>query len=228
MPVISWGDFPTWALAVIALLALVAAVAAYFKQADAARKLAEQVTIQRDQFKEQQKANSKQAEVLEAQLREIRQRATAVERQQADAVTLSLTEWHGDLPGYEVSREPLDMALVRNGSHRPIRDVACRLYSFPEDKLYEPKAIAQIAKAWVPAIEALDGRSLEDSAVLDETGTAEIRLLNAGGTAALIFNLIADPDLEISLTLRFTDDAGLYWQIDHDLHLKQLDNRDDW
>jgi hypothetical protein len=34
--------------------------------------------------------------------------------------------------------------------------------------------------------------------------------------------------MEDFLTLRFTDDAGLHWQIDHDLHLRKLDNRDDW
>jgi hypothetical protein len=28
------------------------------------------------------------------------------------------------------------------------------------------------------------------------------------------------------MTLRFTGDAGLHWQIDHDLHLEKLDNRD--
>jgi hypothetical protein len=56
MRVISWGDFPTWALAVIALLALIAATAACFKQADAAKKLGEQVDLQRDQFRDQQNA----------------------------------------------------------------------------------------------------------------------------------------------------------------------------
>ena len=30
------------------------------------------------------------------------------------------------------------------------------------------------------------------------------------------------------ITARFTDDARLYWQIDHDLHLEKLDSRDDW
>jgi hypothetical protein len=30
------------------------------------------------------------------------------------------------------------------------------------------------------------------------------------------------------LAVRFTDDAGLHWQIDQDLHLEQLDNRGNW
>jgi hypothetical protein len=150
----------------------------------------------------------------------MQQRAEAFERQQADAVTLSLTEWGGELPGYEEGPQPLRMALVGNGSHRPIRDVACRLYTEPGDEACEPKAIAQIAES--------DGRSLEDSAVLDQTGATEFRLIAAGDDAAFVFNIIADVFVEDRLTLRFTDDAGLHWQIDHDLHLKKLDSRDDW
>jgi hypothetical protein len=30
------------------------------------------------------------------------------------------------------------------------------------------------------------------------------------------------------MTVRFTDDAGLHWQIDPDLHLKKLNDRRDW
>jgi len=30
------------------------------------------------------------------------------------------------------------------------------------------------------------------------------------------------------MKVRFTDDAGLHWQIDHDLHLEKLEHRDDW
>ena len=38
------------------------------------------------------------------------------------------------------------------------------------------------------------------------------------------FDLEAHP--ETRLATRFTDDAGLHWQIDQDLHLERLDNRD--
>jgi hypothetical protein len=30
------------------------------------------------------------------------------------------------------------------------------------------------------------------------------------------------------VTARFTDDAGLHWQVDPDLHLKKLPDRSDW
>jgi hypothetical protein len=31
-----------------------------------------------------------------------------------------------------------------------------------------------------------------------------------------------------SEVVRFTDDAGLYWQIDYDLRLEPLNDRNDW
>ena len=115
------------------------------------------------------------------------------------------------------------MALVGNGSHRPIRDIACRLYTLQDDKLYKSEYIGL-----APPIERSDSISLKDSLEIDETLPAKMRLLRAGDIAAFIFNLIVNPDLDEILTLRFTDDAGLHWQIDHDLHLQKLDNRDDW
>jgi hypothetical protein len=30
------------------------------------------------------------------------------------------------------------------------------------------------------------------------------------------------------LKVRFTDDAGLHWELDHELHLVRLDDRDAW
>jgi hypothetical protein len=33
---------------------------------------------------------------------------------------------------------------------------------------------------------------------------------------------------EPRMTLRFADGAGLHWQINHDLHLEQLVDRNDW
>lgn len=31
-----------------------------------------------------------------------------------------------------------------------------------------------------------------------------------------------------SISARFTDDAGLHWEIDHHLHLEKIENRADW
>jgi hypothetical protein len=231
MRVISWGDFPTWALAVIALLALVAATAAYFKQANAARDVSEQVRLQRKALAEQQKINEKQIEVMAAQLGEIKQRTEAIERQQADAVTLTSLHWSGDF-GLHEAGEPVYMALAANGSLRPIRHVACRLRTVPDVGTYEPEGTGRYipAEPLASVIGEPDARTLEGTIIPEDpyTTSTEMRLLRAGDTAALVFDLVVNPDLEERLTLRFSDDAGRHWQIDHDDHLQKLDNRDDW
>jgi hypothetical protein len=51
--------------------------------------------------------------------------------------------------------------------------------------------------------------------------------MRASETGALLFPVGADLNRDARVTMRFTDDAGLHWQIDHDMHLEKLDNRDD-
>ena len=51
--------------------------------------------------------------------------------------------------------------------------------------------------------------------------------MKAGQRGASVFNQPV-PDGPGILTVRFTDDAGLNWQVDDDLHLEQRANRDDW
>jgi hypothetical protein len=56
--------------------------------------------------------------------------------------------------------------------------------------------------------------------------SSSLTVVRAGHTAAFIwpFTIARYPNPQF--TTRFTDDAGLHWQIDNDLHLKKLDNRD--
>src|SRR5262249_27171103 len=159
------GDVPTWALAVLALATVIAAIAAYrkqdaananlakqvkiqsdaledqraanAKQADAYGKLAEQVDLQRQALEDQRIANSKQAEVLAAELRELNLRAEALARQQADAVSITSSHWRGKIPGVRTEDgDPVHMALVTNGSHRPIRDVVCLVQTMLGDVMH--------------------------------------------------------------------------------------------
>ena len=51
--------------------------------------------------------------------------------------------------------------------------------------------------------------------------------MRAGDERAFVFALHEATHQGI-FTLRFNDDAGLHWEIDNDLHLRPLDNRDDW
>jgi len=224
-PSVQWGDVPTWVLAVIALAALIAAVAAYRKQADAARQLAEQVGLQQTALADQQEANRKQAEVLDAQLREITQRMEAAERQQASAITLASSGWAGSVPGIRSEGGPdVHMALAGNQSPRPISNVVCGIASSPLDVPRPAYMVGRITKH-LPM--PLSPPQLAQEWLTDQRKDTRVSLLRAGETAGFVF-----PD-EISnhpgiMTLRFTDEAGLHWQIDHDQHLQKLDSRDDW
>ena len=55
-----------------------------------------------------------------------------------------------------------------------------------------------------------------------------VPLIRAGSQYGFLlrFDIEKNPDARIAA--RFTDDAGLHWQIDQDLHLESLDKRDDW
>jgi hypothetical protein len=47
-----------------------------------------------------------------------------------------------------------------------------------------------------------------------------------GEAYGFVFEITAHRALMDSEVVRFTDDAGLHWQIDHDLHLERLSDRD--
>ena len=64
--------------------------------------------------------------------------------------------------------------------------------------------------------------------MLDPIETPRIPLIRSDERGSFIFAVGTEQDPEARMTLRFTDDADLHWQIDHDLHLEKLDNRDDW
>jgi hypothetical protein len=202
---IQWGDFPAWALAVIALAALIAAVLAYRKEADAARKLAEQVDLQREQLKDQQEANRKQAEVMNAQLREMAQRAQTYERQQADHINLKWAR----------NTDDTYLAILMNESSRPIRNAVCQIEEAPGQGLQHAIRVGPFKP------------STRGKHNLFATGGSRVPLIRISESYGFEFALdYGHPGAQV--TARFTDDAGLYWQIDHDLHLAMLDSRDDW
>ena len=64
--------------------------------------------------------------------------------------------------------------------------------------------------------------------LVDVTETPRVEFVRAGEAAAFIFEVDPSSYAEARMSARFTDDAGLHWQINHDLHLEPLDNRDDW
>lgn len=55
-----------------------------------------------------------------------------------------------------------------------------------------------------------------------------VPLIRAGSQYGFLLRFDLEHNPDARLAARFTDDAGIHWQIDHDLHLEKLDNRDDW
>jgi hypothetical protein len=229
----NFGDVPTWALAVLALATLIAAARAYGKQDDAYDKLAEQVDLQRqaladqqatsgklaDQvdlqrqaLADQQAANAKQAEVLEAQLRELNQRADAAARVQADAVTITAGGWDSRVPGARPGDGPeVHRAIVTNGSRLPIRNVVCRMQTTQNDVMHPACLVARFtSECWV-----------------DEAEDTKVRVIESHHDWAFVFTFDAATHQAL-YTLRFTDDAGLHWQIDPDRSRTRLPDRADW
>jgi hypothetical protein len=218
-PSVQWGDVPTWLLAAIALAALVAAVLAYLKQADAAQAVSKQVKLQGDQLEDQRAANAKQAEVLDAQLREMRQRETIIERQQAEGVELRQSASTAAPPGIPAPRGRVHAGEVANRSYRPIRDVACRIQPVPDDGLYDADVTGQLIEMGMPP----GGRAL-----VNQAAGSRVRLIRAGETWLFAFPYDTGGHPVATIIARFTDDAGLYWEIDHDQHLVKLPDRNDW
>jgi hypothetical protein len=200
----------------LALAALVAAVFAYHAQAKAADELAKQVGIQSDQLKDQREANSKQAQVVDAQLREMQQRERIIERQQADLVTLTPSSTTVMLQQDMQLPPDADVfeALVFNGSHRPIRNVACRIELTPGESPRESDFVGL-------SVRAPGGHRLSDPAE-----GSEARLIRAEETWGFVFQHEFKRYTDARITLRFNDDARLHWQIDHDMSLTKLDTRD--
>jgi hypothetical protein len=57
---------------------------------------------------------------------------------------------------------------------------------------------------------------------------AQIPLIRAGEAASFVFTAGTEEHPKAQVTARLTDDAGLHWQVDPDLHLEKLGDRDDW
>jgi hypothetical protein len=236
------GDLPTWLLAVIASLAFVAAVRAYQEQVKTGKDLADQVKVQQQALEDQRKAskaladqaelqrqvladqqaaNAKQAEVLDAQLAELSRQARAAERQQADAVVFTPKQRIApEGTSGEVDGKLAHMAVVMNGSQRPIRNVTCRIRPNEFHGYdWEATKVAEVAMAPVT-----DMTQIPVSHQAQDTG--RLAMIRVGQCFEFRFAMPVAGNPDAKIKVRFTDDFGLHWQIDNDLHLEPLGERD--
>lgn len=218
----NWGDVPTWATAAVALAALIAAGFAYRTQAQALAKQAEQLELQRTALTDQQQANARQAEIVAAQLREMQQRAEAYERQQAEAVTVSPSRWQGRVPGIRQDAGPSVYSVkVHNGWHRPVRSVSACMQRTADDGL-SPSSLVGLLVETAPAFAGQPAVTH----FAEPTESPRWPVLRAGETVEFVFHYDVERHPGARMTVRFTDDAGLRWQVDHDQSLAKLDTRD--
>ncbi|HEY2307843.1 MAG TPA: hypothetical protein VGI05_18385 [Streptosporangiaceae bacterium] len=159
--------------------------------------------------------------------RDLRQREQILERQQANYVELELKTYSGGLTGVPAavtaasSNRLVLLAAVTNTSDRPVRQVTCRLNVAGQAPAL-PTRLGQIAQDRI--FQAATPQSFFNSFADGST----FGVIRAQTSAGFAFPVTAEDHPGAQVEARFTDDAGLHWQIDNDLHLHKLPNRDDW
>lgn len=109
---------------------------------------------------------------------------------------------------------------IINDSRRPIREVACRIQQ-EDGSLAEPDRAGELSPF----------KTVNGDAWMARKGDIMlshfIPVIRIGGRAGFEFSLPRNQSSDRSLA-RFTDDASLHWELDNDLHLAKLDDRDSW
>jgi hypothetical protein len=242
-------DVATWVTAIATVVLAVFAIVTAWYARKAFRKQAQEVSdqagllkTQSDQLEEQRKINAKQTVVLELQEEDLRESLTerkrerqAAERQQANGIGFRLTSTpFPDLGKYSSEftvrpGEPVRMAIVSNQSRRPIKNVVCRI-GFPSDPARfldgtPPDDIKLAVLVGRLAAPDASGDRAPDT-VVQPVPLSDWSPVHPGEQYGFVFGVSPLKVLMQEATVRFTDDAGLHWQIDLDQHLEQLPDRD--
>lgn len=226
----------TVVLAVGAIVTAIFAVTAWLGQRTEIGDQAKMLQIQSGQLEEQRNINKLQAKDLEESLEERRRLREAAERQQADDIGFEMTSASFPrLPeeeGYDFVVDPGDpvhMAVVSNQSRRPISKVQCRI---GESDIGSPFPRTRSTSEYAVLVGRLTDQTPTghwDPNRLIDLGEPHsgLRIL-PGKTYGFVFEINShwSFDLLPVVAVRFTDDAGLHWEIDRDQHLKRLADRD--
>jgi hypothetical protein len=203
-----------------------------------------QLEVLRAQLAEDRKINQLQAEDLRESLTERRRLRQAAERQQADEIGFRLTTTsfpHNLEEGDDFAVDPgesVHMAVVSNESRRPIKNVKCRIggTSDIDDLLKTRESDFAVVVGRVLPVSDHPGLDVRSPSGLPDDPDAPIHPVAASSRSRIppgeqygfVFEIDSHRALGLvsDIAVRFTDDAGLHWQIDPDQHLKQLPKRD--
>jgi hypothetical protein len=167
---------------------------------------------------------------MAGQLRELEQRSLTYERLQAEGIDVRRSWFRTAIPGSDKqATRKVYMGEVANESQRPIRKVACRIQPHLGDRMKSAVRVGLgYGSAPAAAVAAAVASSQGQQTFWDLFDGARMPLVRAGEVAGFVFEVDTEGNPTARVTARFTDDAGLHWQIDPDLHLEKLTSRDDW
>jgi hypothetical protein len=211
-------DIRTW----VGFVVVVGAGVALWQLDMQRRQLAEQ----KDVLKDEVHRNKQRDALMAGQLRELEQRSLTYERLQAEDIDVRQSRVRARLPGSDQkATHRVHMAEVANNSRRPIRNVASRIEPEPGGSMLA--AVRVGLKYEMEPVVAVS-RHAGPSTFLDLSDGSHIPLVRAGEEASFVFEAGTEEYPKARVTARFTDDAGLHWQVDPDLHLEKLPDRSDW
>lgn len=181
----------------VALLALIGATLAYKTQS-------EQLRLQRIQLEDQTRVQEREQANLVAV------RASAIDGAQAKM-----------LPNDK--SEPVHRVVVTNSSKRPVREVTVKIEAIQADQSIRHQKLADL---WGVMETYAFGSTAQAQTFVPTERSSTMPVLRAGQTAAFIWGFTTALYPRLISWVRFTDDAGLHWEIDTSLHLEKLAKRD--
>ena len=184
---------------------------------------------QSEQLKDQREINELQTKDLDASLVERKRLREVAEREQANDVGFAWWPASHVLiinpptqPPSSTPRQPEAIAhadtsgmavlVVDNASRHRILDVTCRI---------EPAEGAGLTLAAERIGQLTDVGSSAHRAMMNNPAEGStVPLIRVGSRYGFLFRFGLENNPDARLAARFSDDAGLHWQIDHDLHLE--------
>lgn len=200
------GDLPTW----IAALGGTGAAAAALRQLALQRR---QLANQQQVIEAETERNRKRDELVDRQLRDFDQRTQAWERRQAEKITVEFTPSTTPPRGVTLNEgDRVFAALVVNNSDRPIRDVTAAIV-IGQAEAQPPSAYHRLIPSTYPSTGGFGiSETIQDS---------HIGLMMIDDRTEFVFPYSTSTRAAVVL-VRFTDDAGLRWQVDPNLHLERV------
>jgi len=179
---IDFGDLPTWLATVAAIVG--GGIALY------------QLRAQRIALTEEFERQRKRDELLDARLDQSRAEREAMVRAQAEDVELKHARRASEVG-------PIQIAIVRNNSRRPIRDIRAFLQ--------------RPGEAWIPAA------ALEEVSRPHLVAGSRCDLLRANDRVVFAFDVQVEASPDVRRAVEFRDDNAVMWRIDDDLSLHRIE-----